>query len=71
MKIKKNNISHHENEEFDDKINNKLDNINNNKDNIKNENIGYNKENNDEFYIDKEEQEDEKPGRENYNFENT
>ena len=71
MKIKKNDISYHENEEFDDKINNKLDNINNNKDNIKNENIGYNKENNDEFYIDKEEQEDEKPGRENNNFENT
>ena len=70
MKIKKDDISYHENEEIDDKIN-KIDNIDNNKDNSKNENIENNKVNNDEFYIEKEEQEDEKPGREVNNYENS
>ena len=72
MKIIKYNVSYQENEEIDDnrKVDEKEkenDNIDNNKNDINDDN---NQENNNEFYIDKEEQEDEKPGRENVNMEN-
>ena len=72
MKIIKHNVSYQENEEIDDnrKVDEKEkenDNIDNNKNDINDDN---NQENNNEFYVDKEEQEDEKPGRENVNMEN-